>query len=116
MCGLELLIIQSTWLFVLIKGAYSLTDLAQRVYIESLNLVLCSCHGNKPVLLCHMFLLCMLTEPLMQAIKLLSYVQLISLLCPRASLICTVDVPCLSCTVDPQIQVLFKPNASISEY
>ena len=41
------------WLFVLIKGAYPLTDLAQRVYIESPKLVLCGCHGNKPVLLCH---------------------------------------------------------------
>ena len=62
------------WLFVLIKGAYSLTDLALRVYIVSLKLVLCGCRGNKPALLCHMFPI-MLTEPLMQAIK-------ITVICP----------------------------------
>ena len=61
------------WLFVLIKGAYSLTNLALRVYIESLKLVLYGCHGNKPVLLA-MFPI-MLTEPLMQAIK-------VTVICP----------------------------------
>ena len=62
------------WLFVLIKGAYSFTDLPLTVYIESLKLVLCGYHGNKPVFYFVMFPI-VLTEPLMQAIK-------ITVICP----------------------------------